>query len=171
MKTSRLLLLVAVILCASAMSFADTFSFSFTSATANISGQLTGTQIGSTGVFNITSGFGTFTDNTGCCGGVYNVIFSSNYGFSFDNLLTPGALAGGLLDVNGLLVFKTAGGLELNIFGNGIGQPYSLYVYDAEGFREAADGAFYLTPEPASLMMFGSGLLGLGGLIRRKLMV
>ena len=45
----------------------------------------------------------------------------------------------------------------------GIGQPFTLTV---QGFL---DGNFTSTPEPGSLVLFGSGVLGIAGLVRRKL--
>jgi hypothetical protein len=45
----------------------------------------------------------------------------------------------------------------------GIGQPFTITV---QGF---IDDQFTSTPEPGSLVLFGSGILGVAGLVRRKL--
>jgi len=45
----------------------------------------------------------------------------------------------------------------------GVGDPYNLIV---QGYL---DTQFTSTPEPTSLLLLGSGALGLGGLLRRKL--
>ena len=45
----------------------------------------------------------------------------------------------------------------------GIGQPYTITV---QGFL---DDQFTSTPEPSSLLLLGSGALGIAGLVRRKL--
>jgi len=113
---------------------------------------------------------------------------SSDGGFLFDNLLYPGASGNGILDWGGLLV-DNAGepGYELNIFSGskGSGAPTgsdSLYFYFADngnnhsnnriptavGGDSPADATLVATPEPGSLFLLGTGLLGLAFVVFRK---
>lgn len=190
-RFSLALLALAVALALTPAAQADTFSFTFTGVTnkgANISlsGQLVGTETTTAGVFDIISGSGTFSEPTGCCVGTYSVHPNPDPNslnpaefpidgviFQYDNKLTPWAPAGGALDYFGLLVFKSEGNLAINIWGTGIGHPYEWAIYDSGGNKgeDGKNGSFTVTPEPGSLMLLGSGFLGLSGLIRRKLMV
>ena len=55
-----------------------------------------------------------------------------------------------------LVINNTASG------GVGVGDPYTIYV---QGYL---DSEYTSTPEPSSLLLLGSGVLGLAGLVRRK---
>lgn len=51
----------------------------------------------------------------------------------------------------------------------GVGFDTNIFIQDSVG--QSIDVNIQPTPEPATLLLFGTGLLGLGGLVRRKLNV
>src|SRR6202012_2431855 len=83
-----------------------------------------------------------------------------------------------VVDNNGLLFFDQASGIYYNIFsGNPVGNdqiinrpgiypssvPITFEVSETFGHSIAA------TPEPSSLMLFGTGILGVAGTLRRRI--
>lgn len=186
----RKLLVVLFVLTLTLMAvpaMADTFDFTFTNASGDavLSGQLGGDPIGKDAlgndVFAITYGSATFSDTAWNGGnGTYSVALNPNSPnpanstvpvgyFTYDDLLTPWAPAGGALDGYGLLVLNGPDTLAIYIGGTGIGNPYYWQLADSGGYRVGGnDGSLVVTPEPASLLMFGSGILGFLGVARRK---
>jgi len=81
------------------------------------------------------------------------------------------AITGGTLDVNGLINFTfTSGALPLGTFVIGYGSDaLSGGKPFVNPFTEAGlTASTTTTPEPASMLLMGSGLLGLGGMLRRR---
>jgi len=89
-------------------------------------------------------------------------------GFNVDNVLYPAGDP--ILDVYGLAF--GSGSLTINIWGNGPGN-YSFYSYDGN-YNVAYDGPGTATatavPEPTSLLLLSSGLLGIARITARKIM-
>ena len=87
--------------------------------------------------------------------------------FWYDNVLYPDSTSS-ILDVYGLLF--QIGTKEWNIWGNSGGpSSYSLWGWNGPGYTAVSDtGTLSAVPLPSALLLFGSGLFGLGLLGRRK---
>ncbi len=108
---------------------------------------------------------------------------AQNGGFlTYDNLFWPGSspqtasdypLYGGFLDIYGLM-FDIGGGRVVDFWSNG-GEPftghidYGVAVATTDVSLDYVSGGVLVTPEPGTLIMFGSGIVGLAGFLRRKI--
>ncbi len=101
---------------------------------------------------------------------------------TYDNLFWPGGspqtasdypLFGGFLDIYGLM-FDIGGGTVVDLWSNGSfnGNPpidYGVAVATSSTALDYVSGGVSVTPEPGTLIMFGSGVAGLAGILRRKI--
>jgi hypothetical protein len=186
--------LFAVALSASTSAFADTFTFSFSGTSGSNpsqnqfsgSGSFTATEQ-STGVYLITgiSGFITEGSNVGtgdteAIDGIIGVgdFSSSNHSTKNDNLLyypTSSANNNNSFDKNGL-AFTLDDGSQIILYNNDGFDTWTLNRSNksvseqiSQGFSVQEVPAGSPVPEPGSLALFGTGILGISGTLRRKL--
>ncbi|MGA2909820.1 MAG: PEP-CTERM sorting domain-containing protein [Terracidiphilus sp.] len=158
---------------------ADTFYFDYYAAGVSSSGMLVGTEIDSTGSYLITSGSITTTSGYGTYSGVIDSNPSDLSAEEADNVLyfNPLNSSNGYadyLDGQGLL-FAMSSYPSSPAFneiwagdngGNGPG--YSNWFWDDSDIIGGGTMTVSLTPEPTSLLLLGTGLLGLAFLTFRK---
>jgi len=164
-----------------------TFDFSFTTSNTFSSGlgtlTITGNEI-APGEYQITSGMidyvslvapgidigGALIPITAGTPGGPDGSYTSPSGFFYYNDIVYDPADPQYLDTYGLLF--DVNGTELNIWGNGAAAPLGYTIYDNNG--ENSSGQFFLTgtppttPEPSTLLLLGTGLLGLAFVAFRK---
>jgi hypothetical protein len=187
-----LLLVLVFLFLGAGLAGATSYDFSFNGANISGTGTIEATDNGD-GTSTVISGF-TTVDSWGTFSLITNPNapnFSDspyNFGdvpgypaFRYDDVLYPSGSITGYLDNYGLLFENSTNQWELNIWGNS-NAPYSAYIYH-KGDWELADGSWYVShnddvvfsmelnpapvPEPATLLLFGSGLFGIAGFRKR----
>ena len=171
---------LALAMLSSTPMFADTlFNFSFT-GNNSVSG-IPGTPFSGAGVFDAkaTNTPGTFNvvSITGTTDGqvISSIVAPGGYGFNDNRLFfTPGNLFASL--DNGGVSYKLANGVFANLF-LGVPNQYqqSLFGFTSGLISEAQTANVTITPqtspvpEPGSIALLATGLLGMAGTLRRKL--
>jgi hypothetical protein len=155
--------------------FADTvYNFTYTSAVETASGTLSGSEIGSTGDYQITSGTISITGSAFSGTGGIDTISGDLAIYGADNELYAAGDApdARLLDLGGLL-FSTTNGLD-NLWGGnngGYGASTAYSISGRNGNYIDYPGTFTISQVPdggTTLLLLGLAVAGLAGL-RRKL--
>lgn len=174
MRSLSLSLALAGLLTASAVAKADTlFAFTLTTSSSSISGTLTGTA-NSNGSYTLT-GINA-TQFTGSVTAVSGLIPTGNVYFTNDNLLFPSAVR--TLDINGFAFYETVNGgtSRVNVFSQLAYNPPTNVQFLADSYDSNFSFAEVpvtfavsaVTPEPSSLLLLGTGMLGAVSAVRRR---
>jgi PEP-CTERM motif len=148
---------------------ADSFNFSFSGASFSGSGMITATEVGRTDIYNISSVTGSVKSG-GSSSGIVSLLGVDKFDNNDNELIYAGrSLGTELLDFRGVS-FSLANGNDVNL--------NSVWDIDAapKGFDISQFDSVSVTenspvPEPSSLALFGIGIMGVAGTIRRRLAV
>jgi hypothetical protein len=174
-RTLGLCILALVTLATSSVARADTFDFSFSGILFSGSGTFTATEEGTTDVYDVTGITGIVRDWAGSSN-ISSLIGLNKFNGNDNKLIFPGVpssffLPTTFLDSNGV-AFALADGDDINLndswgFGYAvIGAPKGLVLPEVATIGIAKNSP---VPEPSSLALFGTGILGIAGAMRLKL--
>jgi hypothetical protein len=174
-RTLGFCILALVTLATSSVARADTFDFSFSGILFSGSGTFTALEEGETDVYDVTGVTGIIRDWAGSSN-ISSLIGLNKFTGNDNKLIFPGIappffLSTKFFDTNGVS-FALADGDVINLndsWGVGyavIGAPKGLAIPEFDSIGIAKNSP---VPEPSSLALFGTGILGVAGAIRLKL--
>jgi PEP-CTERM motif len=164
-----------VTLAISSVAHADTFDFSFSGILFSGSGTFTATEEGATNLYDVTGVTGTVRDWAGSSN-ISSLIGLNNFNGNDNKLIFPGIalpffLPTKFFDTNGVS-FALADGDVINL-NDSWGSEYAV-IGAPKGLALPEVATIGITknspvPEPSSLALFGTGILGIAGAMRLKL--
>jgi hypothetical protein len=148
---------------------ADTFSFSFSGAFFSGSGTFTATEVGRTNIYDITGVSGSVKSG-GSSSAIVSLLGVSTFHNNDNELIYTGRSFGTkFLDFKGVS-FLLANGNDVNLNSildiDAAPKGFNIPQFDSVSVTENSP-----VPEPSSLALFVSGIMGVAGTIRRRLAV